>query len=104
MSISSCSDKTNWPQMPADLGELHERTPRLPLFSRAELYSFPAREDAGPAQPMSETTSRRTIAADDLCLARLDPDDCVGGQHAKEVEYNQTRYLRADEASKKSGD
>ncbi|WP_179058953.1 hypothetical protein [Pseudomonas taiwanensis] len=104
MSISSCTEKTTWLQRPADLGQLHERTPRLPLFSQAELYSFPVQEDAGLAQPMSETTSRGTIAADDLCLARLDPDDCVGGQQAKVVEYNQTRYLRADEASKKSGD
>lgn len=45
MSISSCTEKTTWLQRPADLGKLHEGTPRLPVFSRAELYSFPVPED-----------------------------------------------------------
>lgn len=54
MSISSCSEKTIRIQSPADL--LHERTPRLPAFSRAELYSFPDPEDDVEAVPIVATT------------------------------------------------
>lgn len=34
----------------------------------------------------------------------LDPDDCVGAQQAKQIEFNKTVHLRADEAMKKSND
>ncbi|MCY1373089.1 hypothetical protein D9M69_603390 [compost metagenome] len=34
----------------------------------------------------------------------LDPDDCVGAQQAKQIEFNKTVHLRADEAMKKSDD
>lgn len=45
MSISSSSDKPTATQTPPEPGKPHERTPLVPTFSRAELYSFPDPED-----------------------------------------------------------
>ncbi|MCY1562165.1 hypothetical protein D9M68_995210 [compost metagenome] len=51
MSISSCSDKSIRVQTLPDPAKSPERAPRLPTFSRAELYSFPDPEEVADAPP-----------------------------------------------------
>jgi hypothetical protein len=63
MSISSCSDKPIVVQPPPAPGKPLEPVPRLPTFSRAELYSFPDPEDDAEAVPTIVPKSSKTPPA-----------------------------------------